>query len=184
MTTCTFLERYFDREAYSVIKNQETKYNVDQNHPRSGSQQERPCPSLTKQQALSADSATFSNVHVYFLLLLCFPKALRYHLTVYKHVCMVGNASISANRRICGFTHIQVCCVRKGLIVKMMVQQVREFVFFFPLCNEFLSLLCVFVLFLAWPYSFFSLPQCQQMTSKSRFCHCDQSFNGLFQRIS
>ena len=25
MTTCTFLERYFDREAYSVIKNQEMK---------------------------------------------------------------------------------------------------------------------------------------------------------------
>ena len=25
LTTCTFLERYFDREAYSVIKNQETK---------------------------------------------------------------------------------------------------------------------------------------------------------------
>ena len=25
MTTCTFLERYFDREAYSVLKNQETK---------------------------------------------------------------------------------------------------------------------------------------------------------------
>ena len=49
-------------------------------------------------------------------LLLCLPKALRYHLTVYKHVCMVGNASISANRRICGFTHIQVCCVHKGLI--------------------------------------------------------------------
>ena len=50
-------------------------------------------------------------------LLLCLPKALRYLLTVYvyKHVCMVGNASISANRRICGFTHIQVCCVRKGL---------------------------------------------------------------------
>ena len=24
-TTCTFLERYFDREAYSVIKKQETK---------------------------------------------------------------------------------------------------------------------------------------------------------------
>ena len=49
-----------------------------------------------------------------FFLLLCLPKALRYHLTVYKHVCMVGNASISAKRRICGFTHIQVCCVRKG----------------------------------------------------------------------
>ena len=48
-------------------------------------------------------------------LLLCLPKALHYHLTVYKHVCMVGNVSISANRRICGFTYIQVCCVRKGL---------------------------------------------------------------------
>ena len=28
---------------------------------------------------------------------------------------MVGNACVSANRPICGFTHIQVCCVRKGL---------------------------------------------------------------------
>ena len=34
---------------------------------------------------------------------------------MYKHVCTVGNVSISANRRICGFTHIQVCCVHKGL---------------------------------------------------------------------
>ena len=33
---------------------------------RRESQQERPCASSTKQQALSADSATFSNVHVYF----------------------------------------------------------------------------------------------------------------------
>ena len=119
MTTCTFLRRYFDRESCSVIKNQETKQNVDQNDPRSGSQQERPCSSSTKQQALSADSATFSNVHVYFFLLLFLPKALLYYLTVYKHVCMVGNASISANRRICGFTHIQVDLDKRTLQVEV-----------------------------------------------------------------
>ena len=54
---------------------------------------------------------------MYFFLLLCLPKALRYHLAVYKRVCMVGNASISANMRIRGFTRIQVCCVRKGFRV-------------------------------------------------------------------
>ena len=114
MTTCTFLERYFDREAYSVIK-KIRKWNK----------------MLTKITGFMARSKNvlvqlqasfergFCNIfkctRVLFLLL-CLPKALRYHLTVYKHVCMVGNASISANRRIiCGFTHIQVCCVRTGL---------------------------------------------------------------------
>ena len=53
----------------------------------------------------------FKCTRVLFLLL-CLPKALRYHLTVSKHVCMAGNASISANRRICSFTHVQVCSRR------------------------------------------------------------------------
>ena len=83
-------------------------------------------PYFNHAASLSADSATFSNVHVYFFLLLCLPKALHYHLTVYKHVCMVGNTSISANRRICGFTHIQVCCVRKGLIIIIYLKAVHR----------------------------------------------------------
>ena len=59
-------------------------------------------------------------------LLLCLPKALHYHLTVYKHVCLVGNASISANRRICGFTHIQACCVCKGLISDCQIEMEKQ----------------------------------------------------------
>ena len=180
MTTCTFLERYLDRKAYSVIKKSGNEVNCWPKSPwkckcrlfRTLFRQTPPHRSViphifyvnppifgklypfgvrfqhkTKkrprnvldteiepnQSHFLADfmelsmyldhSASFERgfcnifkcTRVLFLLL-CLPKALHYHLTVYKHVCMVGNASISANRRICGFTHIQVCCVRKGFI--------------------------------------------------------------------
>ena len=116
MTTCIFLERYFDREAYSVIKIRKrnkmlTKITLEVARSKNVLVHLRPSSKLWARILQHFQMYTCTS-----FLLLCLPKALRYHLTVYKHVCMVGNASISANRRIlCGFTHIQVCCVRKGL---------------------------------------------------------------------
>ena len=110
MTTCTFLERYFDREAYSVIKKSGNEIKC---WPKSPSKWLAARTSLCIFDQAASFERGFCNIFKYtrvLFLLLCLPKALRYHLTVYKHVCMVGNASISANRRICGFTHFQVCC--------------------------------------------------------------------------
>ena len=78
ITTCTFLERYFDREAYPVIKKSGNEIKCWPKSPSKcmihGSQQECLCATSTKQQALSADSATFSNVHVYFFCCYAFLK--------------------------------------------------------------------------------------------------------------
>ena len=74
MTTCPFLERYFDREAYSVIKNQETKKNVDQNHPRSGSQQECPCASSPSSKLWTRLLQHFQMYACTFFCCYAFPK--------------------------------------------------------------------------------------------------------------
>ena len=118
MTTCTFLKRHFNREAYSVIKKSGNEIKC---WPKSPSKWLAARTSLCIFDQAASLERGFCNIFkcTRVLVFVAMPSQSpsRYHLTVYKHVCMVGNASISANRRICGFTHIQVCCVRKGLNV-------------------------------------------------------------------